>query len=78
MTRVWYSESNFARRDRAIELATELGKSPIHVALAYVMAQPFPQVPLIGPRTIDELQDSMRADDIVLSPQQVAWLETGP
>jgi aryl-alcohol dehydrogenase-like predicted oxidoreductase len=77
LTRVWYSESNFARRDRAIQLAGELGKSPIHVALAYVMAQTFPQVPLIGPRTTDELRDSMRADDIVLSTEQVAWLETG-
>lgn len=77
LTRVWYSEGNFDRRDRAIQLAAELGKNPIHVALAYVMAQPFPQVPLIGPRTIDELHDSMRADDIVLSTEQIAWLETG-
>ena len=28
MVRVWYSEQNFARRDRAIELAQKLGKQP--------------------------------------------------
>ena len=72
---VWYSEKNFGRRDRAIELAEELGKSPIHVALAYVLAQPFPVVPLIGPRTLEELDDSLKALDIALTPEQVRWLE---
>ncbi|RWE75697.1 aldo/keto reductase [Mesorhizobium sp.] len=77
LVRVWYSERNFARRDRAIELARKLGKSPIHVALAYVLAQPFPSVPLIGPRTLDELEDSLKALDIKLTPEDVAWLDEG-
>ena len=71
----WYNEQNFTRRDRAIELAAQLGKSPIHVALAYVLAQPFPSIPLIGPRTLAELDDSCKALDIRLTPEQVAWLE---
>lgn len=78
LVRVWYSEKNFGRRDRAIELAQRLGKSPIHVALAYVLAQPFPSVPLIGPRTLDELEDSLKALDIKLSAEDVAWLDNGP
>jgi aryl-alcohol dehydrogenase-like predicted oxidoreductase len=77
LVRVWYSEENFARRDRAIELAGKIGRSPIHIALAYVLAQPFPVIPLIGPRTRDELADSLSALDIALTPQQVAWLQHG-
>lgn len=77
IVRCWYSEKNFGRRDRAIELAGKLGRSPIHVALAYVLAQPFPVVPLIGPRTLAELEDSLSALDIRLSPDEVAWLENG-
>jgi len=77
LVRVWYSERNFGRRDRAIELAGKLGKSPIHVALAYVLAQPFPSVPLIGPRTLHELDDSLQALDISLSPDDLQWLD-GP
>jgi len=77
MVRVWYSEKNFGRRDRAIELASRLGKSPIHVALAYVLAQPFPSIPLIGPRTLGELDDSIKAFDIKLTPEDVKWLEQG-
>ncbi|TBN10770.1 oxidoreductase [Agrobacterium cavarae] len=75
IVRVWYSERNFERRDRAIELAKELGRHPIHIALAYVIAQPFPVIPLIGPRTIAELEDSLSALDIKLTPEQVRWLE---
>jgi predicted dehydrogenase/aryl-alcohol dehydrogenase-like predicted oxidoreductase len=75
IVRCWYSERNFQRRDRAIELAQKLGRSPIHIALAYVIAQPFPVIPLIGPRTIAELEDSLSALDIKLTPEQVKWLE---
>ncbi len=77
LVRVWYSERNFDRRDRAIELAEKLGRHPIHVALAYVIAQPFPVIPLIGPRTVGELEDSLSALDIRLSSEQVRWLENG-
>jgi len=75
IVRVWYSDRNFVRRDRAIELAQKLGRHPIHIALAYVIAQPFPVIPLIGPRTIAELEDSLSALDIALTDEQVTWLE---
>ena len=75
IVRVWYSDRNFVRRDRAIELAQKLGRHPIHIALAYVIAQPFPVIPLIGPRTIAELEDSLSALDIKLTAEQVKWLE---
>ncbi|CUX66510.1 MULTISPECIES: aldo/keto reductase [Agrobacterium] len=75
IVRVWYSDRNFVRRDRAIELAQKLRRHPIHIALAYVIAQPFPVIPLIGPRTIAELEDSLSALDIALTAEQVKWLE---
>jgi aryl-alcohol dehydrogenase-like predicted oxidoreductase len=77
LVRVWYSEGNFERRDRANQLAEKLGRKPIHIALAYVLAQPFPSVPLIGPRNLTELGDSLSALDIELSPKDVKWLERG-
>jgi predicted dehydrogenase/aryl-alcohol dehydrogenase-like predicted oxidoreductase len=77
LVRCWYNDKNFARRDRAIELANQLGHSPIHIALAFVLAQPFPSIPLIGPRTLGELDDSLRAFDIKLTPEQVKWLDNG-
>ena len=75
--RGWYSDANFARRDRAIALGRELGKSPIHVALAYCLHQPFPVVPLIGPRRLVELDDSLAGARHRAHPEQVRWLRTG-
>ncbi|MBL0375249.1 aldo/keto reductase [Rhizobium sp. KVB221] len=77
IVRVWYSEKNFERRDRAIELAKKLGRLPIHIALAYVLAQPFPVIPLIGPRNLTELEDSLSALNLQLTQEQVKWLEDG-
>lgn len=77
LTRSWYSESNFARRDRAIELGRRLGKDPIQIALAYALAQQGRVVPLIGPGSLAELEHSLGAFAIQLAPEDVRWLETG-
>ena len=51
--------------------------SLLALPLAYVLAQAFPSVPLIGPRNLTELEDSLSALDIQLSPKDVKWLERG-
>lgn len=73
----WYSEKNFGRRARAVELGKRIGKSPIHVALAYCLFQAFPVFPLIGPLALGELEDSLEALDITLTREDVRWLEEG-
>jgi predicted dehydrogenase/aryl-alcohol dehydrogenase-like predicted oxidoreductase len=70
----WYSEDNFRRRDRAIELASKLKVAPINVALAYVLCQPFPTWALVGPREISETVSTLRALPLKLSPAQLSWL----
>ena len=77
LVNAWYSDKNFARRERAIELAKRLGKSPLHVALAYCLYQDFPVIPLIGPLALGELEDSLQTLDIKLTPEDVRWLEEG-
>ncbi len=74
LARCWYSKGNFGRRDRAMELASQLHTTPIRVALAYVLAQKAGIVPLIGPRRIVELEDSLEAVDLRLTGEQVEWL----
>jgi len=73
----WDSEDNRARRDRAQELADKLGVSPINIAAAYVLNQPFPSFALIGPRVIEETITSMPALDIELTREQIDWLWGG-
>lgn len=73
----WYTDENFARRDRAKELAAKHKTDLPTIALAYVLAQKFPVSPIIGPVTIGELRSSLAALDVRLSPQEVDWLRTG-
>lgn len=77
LVRGWYSPLNFERRARAAKLAKQLGKKPLHVALAYCLWQGFPVFPLIGPLALAELDDSLEALDIVLTPADVRWLAEG-
>ncbi len=70
----WYSEDNFRRKERVLELAAKHGVSTVVVALAYVLAQPFPTFPLIGPRTLGELKDSLKALELKLTEKDLAWL----
>ena len=73
----WYSDVNFARRDRVHELARRLNVSPAQVALAYLFVQPFPVFPLIGPASLEELRDSMGTLKVDLSVGDANWLRTG-
>ncbi|MCM2442225.1 aldo/keto reductase [Agrobacterium vitis] len=75
MVSAWYSDRNFTRRDRAMELANQVGKSGTQVALAYALAQPFPLIPIIGPGSLAELEDSLAAFEIQLTREQVTWLK---
>ena len=74
LTRCWYSDDNFERLQRAQELAREKNVSPVVIAAAYVLAQPFPIYALIGPRALSETRDSMEALEISLTPDEVKWL----
>ncbi|HET8628680.1 MAG TPA: aldo/keto reductase [Thermomicrobiales bacterium] len=74
LVRCWYSDDNFARLARAEELAKKYGVLPVTVALAYVLRQPFPTFPLIGPRALAETRTSFPALDVELPPEEVRWL----
>ena len=75
MERCWFSEENFERRRRAVELASEKGVETINIALAYVLAQEFTTLPLIGPRYLSELRSSVQSLDISLANNELDWLE---
>lgn len=75
LVRCYYGPDNFERLRRAEQLAAEHGVGATAIALAYVLAQPFPTFPLFGPRTLAEVRSSMRGLSIELSPEQVAWLD---
>jgi len=74
LVRAWYADDNFERLARVREMASERGISPIVIALAWVLTQPFPTFPLIGPRALPETRTSMAALEVTLTPEEVSWL----
>ncbi|WP_432487362.1 aldo/keto reductase [Kineococcus sp. SYSU DK018] len=75
LVRCYYSDANFERKRRAEELAAQLGVPATAVALAFVLAQPFPTFPVVGPRSVDELRASTAGLGVQLDEAQVARLD---
>ena len=71
----WHSEDNFERLKRATTLAENKGTDPTAIALSYLLAQPFPLFPIIGPATMHETISSLQGLLIHLSPDEVEWLD---
>ncbi|WP_417247840.1 aldo/keto reductase [Celeribacter sp.] len=68
------SAANDERRKRAGQLAKTYGVSRHNIATAWVLAQSFPSLALIGPRSPGELVSTLPAFSFELSAEEVAWL----
>lgn len=73
--RCFGSPENALRRERAVAFGERRGVSATAVALAWVLAQPFATFPLVGPRTLAELADSLDALTLELESADLAWLD---
>jgi len=77
LPRVYYSDANFARLDRARQMAEAKGVAPIEIALAWVLNLSAPTVALVGPATLDEVESCNRAAALELTPEEIVWLRHG-
>jgi aryl-alcohol dehydrogenase-like predicted oxidoreductase len=57
------------------ELASQKDLSVAQVALAWVAQQPGVTSPIIGPRTMEQLDDNLGASDVSLSPEELAKID---
>jgi len=73
--RVYDNPDNRERRRRASEIAERIGCTANQVALAWVLAQPYPVFAVIGPRTIEQLGEAVGALDVSLTGDEVRWLD---
>ena len=63
------------RLERWQTLCEQLGEQPAHVALAWLLANPIVTAPIIGPRTVEQLEGSLRALEITLDDEVLAKLD---
>jgi len=61
--------------DAVREIAKEVGKTPAQVALAWTLLNPAVTAPIIGARTIEQLEDNLGALGVELSDAQEARLD---
>ena len=68
------STANAERRNRAEQLAKQRGVSPHNIATAWVLAQSFPSLALVGPRSPGEIASTLPGLAVQLTAKEVAWL----
>ena len=56
-------------------LCDELGEQPADVALAWLLAQPAVTAPIIGPRTLEQLDGALRSVEITLDDKTLTRLD---
>jgi aryl-alcohol dehydrogenase-like predicted oxidoreductase len=75
--RSYDNATNRARFERVRQLAEKYGVSVTAIALSYLTSQPFPVAPIIGPRNLSQLEDSLRHIDLRLTADEVESLSEG-
>jgi len=64
-----------AQVEKYEQFCAEMGEKPADVALAWLLHNPVVTAPIIGPRTMDQLQGSLRALEIKLTDEQMKKLD---
>jgi aryl-alcohol dehydrogenase-like predicted oxidoreductase len=65
---------NERRYERIKALEKQTGLDQGAISLGYLLSQPFPVFPIIGPRKLSDLEESLKVADTILTPQQVEFL----
>lgn len=69
------TERGLAIADVVQEVAGELGRSPAQVALAWTLLNPAVTAPIVGARTLAQLEDNLGALEVKLDDGQLARLQ---
>lgn len=72
---MYYTDADFAVVDVVKAIASEQGKSPAQIALAWLLHQSGVTAPIIGASKMAQLDEAINALEIVLSDEEIARLE---
>ena len=73
--RLYYRDSDFDVLDSLLEVSNERGRSPIEVALAWLLNKPYITAPIVGVSSIKQLDQLASSMDIRLSNEEINVLE---
>lgn len=72
---LYHGKSTFQIADRVSDLASEIGKKPAQIALAWLTNKPEITAPVVGVSKVQQLEDLIEATEIKLTEDQVMYLE---
>jgi len=72
---LYQQESDFDVVDRVAEVAASRDVPPAQVALAWLLHRPGMTAPIIGATRLGHLEDALAAEELSLTPEEVAQLE---
>jgi 1-deoxyxylulose-5-phosphate synthase len=73
--RLYGDPEDFDVIDRVAEVAAERGVPPAQVALAWLLHKPGVTAPIVGATKLTHLEDALAAEQLTLSPEEIARLE---
>jgi aryl-alcohol dehydrogenase-like predicted oxidoreductase len=68
-------QENRVKLEKYEALCKKMGEPPAAVALAWLLHNPIVSAPIIGPRTMEQLEDAIRATEITLDETVLAKLD---
>ena len=71
-----FTEDNWAVLDEVRTLADRKGTTPVGISLAWLLAKDVVDAPIVGPRTLEHLDEQVAALSISLSDDEIERLET--
>ena len=69
-------EEHRPQLERYEALCKEMGEKPADVALTWLLRNPVVTAPIIGPRTLEQLEGSLRSLELILNDEVMAKLDT--
>ncbi len=73
--RIYLNPITERRAARLHELAAQTGLTVTQIVLGYLLSQPFPTIPVFSSRSLAQLEDTLTAAEVRLTPEQVEFLE---
>lgn len=74
-TKKHFGELAFQVLDQVEEIAAAKGCTAGQMALAWCMRQPGITSPIIGPRTMEQLEDNLKAADVTFTPEELKEID---
>lgn len=68
-------EETRRKLDAYEDLCRDLGEEPANVALAWLLHNPVVTAPIVGPRTVEQLETAIRATEISFEPEVLSRLD---